>query len=228
MKSGQTLALSFVFLFFLSSILSLEILLLFLGFSLVLSIGITKDFFVHKQILPVFPFLLLMGIFAGISFYTGNEVAFLFQSRIFLKVLISALILGSLIRFYRPIEMINGILSLGLPPFMNQIFVLSFRYFYSLWQELQISQKALHSRGFLQRPLFQRLFSTGEWMGGFFLHSIDHSEKIYQAMLARGFQGKSKDSSIWNPSYTLLFLTFVAICLLFLLWERRFFHVYYN
>lgn len=112
--------------------------------------------------------------------------------RLALRMLASALILTGFMAGRRGEDLVGGLRLLRMPPVMLQVLQLSFRYFMMIRQDITHGRRALNSRGMDKTPLGQRLPVTGEWIGGFFLKSVDHSEKVYQAMKARGF-GRNYD-----------------------------------
>lgn len=85
--------------------------------------------------------------------------------------------------------LLEGLTLLKMPRVMTTILLLSFRYFIMVRQDVISSRRALQSRGMDQRSLKQQLPFWGEWVGGFFLKAMDHSEQVYLALKARSFNG---------------------------------------
>ncbi len=104
-----------------------------------------------------------------------------------MRMLASALILIWLIAGRSGEELMEGVRVLRMPPVMMNILFLSFRYFMMVRQDIEKGWQALKSRGAGRLTLTGLLPVMGDWIGGFFLKSMDHSEKVYQAMKARGF-----------------------------------------
>lgn len=107
--------------------------------------------------------------------------------RLSLRMLASVLILTGFMAGRRGEDIVGGLGLLPMPPVMLQVLQLSFRYFMMIRQDITHGRRALKARGMDHTPLRHRLPVTGEWIGGFFLKSMDHSEKVHQAMKARGF-----------------------------------------
>lgn len=106
-----------------------------------------------------------------------------------LRMTASALVLMGFLAGKSGEELVEGLRRLKMPPVMIQVLLLSFRYFMMVRQDGEKAWRALKVRGLGQLSTLGRLPVTGEWLGGFFLKSMDHSEKVYQAMQARGFGG---------------------------------------
>ncbi len=86
-------------------------------------------------------------------------------------------------------ELLEGLTLLKMPKVMITIIMLSFRYFVMIREDIVKGHRALKSRGFHKVAFKESLSVFGEWIGGFFLKAMDHSEKVYQAMKSRGFTG---------------------------------------
>lgn len=154
-----------------------------------------KDFKFYELVYPVLPFIILMILPSLFSFIIRREFQIPgYAGMIIVKVLLSALTLGSVLKKYSSLYMVEGILNIGFPSVLNRILALTFRYFYMIYGDVLIGQDALYSRGLKNRGLLASFKIWGEWIGGFFLKSADHSEKIYHAMKARGFTGESRGS----------------------------------
>ncbi len=107
-----------------------------------------------------------------------------------MRMTASALVLIGLLAGRSGEELVEGLGRLKMPNVMIQVLLLSFRYFMMVKQDGEKAWRALKARGLGQLSAVALLPVTGEWMGGFFLKSMDHSEKVYQAMQARGFGGQ--------------------------------------
>ena len=85
----------------------------------------------------------------------------------------------------------NGIGSMHLPDKLVSVLFLSWRYAFLIWEKLSQTHKALHSRLF-QGGMKLRTYQTyGEIIGGLFVKSIDGSDRVYKAMISRGYTGRS-------------------------------------
>lgn len=79
------------------------------------------------------------------------------------------------------------------------------------------AKKALISRGINERKGFSSLSIFGEWIGGFFLKSSNHSDMVFNAMKSRGFQGKSRNKKFTNKDLILkssMLILFLVVTLI--------------
>ena len=70
-------------------------------------------------------------------------------------------------------------------------------------EDIQKGRKALNSRGIAERKGLSSLSIFGEWIGGFFLKSSNHSDMVFNAMKSRGFQGESRSKKFHNKDLIL-------------------------
>lgn len=85
----------------------------------------------------------------------------------------------------------NGIGNMHFPDKLVSVLFLSWRYAFLIWEKLSQTHKALHSRLF-QGGVRVRTYKTyGEIIGGLFVKSIDGSDRVYKAMISRGYAGRS-------------------------------------
>jgi len=189
-RAEQTVIFLLVFLFFISLIATYRLLAITAGLVIahsVLTCGGKKALRLAKSGLP---FALLLSLPVLIRYVLGGTLAGLdFTLMIIGKILISAVLLGTIVSKHSALYLVDGILNIGLPPLITKILALTFRYFHMVNADVQMGRKALISRGLNERKGFSTLSVTGEWIGGFFLKSMLHSEMVYKAMTSRGFQG---------------------------------------
>lgn len=108
-----------------------------------------------------------------------------------LKAVCSVFLLFMIV-FTQPIQLLfNGIGHMNLPDKLVSVLFLSWRYVFLFWEKLFQTYKALRSRLF-QGGMNRRAYKTyGEIIGGLFVKSLDSSERVYKAMLSRGYTGRS-------------------------------------
>lgn len=183
-----------------------------LGFALLLAI-----FFIWRAHLPlgrilkrlgfIIPFVIVLCLFLpfvrpgsplfqihlgiGTLSYTleGLQVSILF----FLRLLCAALIL-ILVTFTTPFHVLLRSLSdLRIPEIFTQLIQFTLRYFFVLYDEIIRMQRARRARNFKPARNFWsgQTFSTlGGMLGLLFIRSYERGERVYHAMLSRGFQGE--------------------------------------
>lgn len=175
--------------------------LFLLGFFILLSkvpIG-----FILKNSLTVIPFVFLVSI--SIPFIKEGTVAgslnlSLFKLNltypgllIFVNVLIKSwlsvltlLLLATTTRFKR---LLKGLEKLGLPQIFTLILSFMYRYLFVITDELMRIRRSIEARS-------GRTFdykTIGNVVGTIFLRSYERGERVYLAMLSRGFTGEIKD-----------------------------------
>lgn len=97
-----------------------------------------------------------------------------------------------MIIYTQPVQLLfNGIGNMHLSDKLVSVLFLSWRYVFLICEKLSQTHKALHSRLF-QGGMRMRVYKTyGEIIGGLFVKSIDGSDRVYKAMISRGYTGRS-------------------------------------
>ncbi|MCX7781648.1 MAG: cobalt ECF transporter T component CbiQ [Negativicutes bacterium] len=123
--------------------------------------------------------------------------------------------------FTQPVHLLlNGIGHMNLPDKLVSVLFLSWRYVFLFWEKLCQTYKALRSRLF-QGGMNMRAYRTyGEVIGGLFVKSLDSSERVYKAMLSRGYTGKStvaaaQKITLWDWLKSIGMLISVAVLYFF-------------
>lgn len=214
----QKIVYLFIILFYISMIQSYRLLALTAGVITLYSLLTSDNKFILRFLKPVLPFAVLILLPLIIRYFLGGTLADLDFTLILLaKILISSLLLGTIVAQNSALYLVDGILSLGLPPLFNRILALTFRYFHMVNEDVQIGRKALNSRGINRRKGLSALSIFGEWIGGFFLKSTYHSEMVFQAMKSRGFQGVAREEGLRNKKLirdSLVLILFLALVLI--------------
>jgi cobalt/nickel transport system permease protein len=105
-----------------------------------------------------------------------------------IKALLSLTILNVLTLTTSVPDLLNALTALRVPPLLIATLASMYRYISVLIREFQAMQKAATSRNLSNRNIWQR-FVIGNMMGTLFIRTYERGERIYQAMLARGYQG---------------------------------------
>jgi len=105
-----------------------------------------------------------------------------------LKVLLSLAMLN-LLTLTTPIpDLLHALADLRMPPLLIAILASMYRYLVVLVDEFEAMRRAALSRNLLSRKQWQRLV-VGQMIGSLFIRSYDRGERVYQAMIARGYTG---------------------------------------
>lgn len=198
-RPEHTIVSLFIFLFYISFIESFSLLLITAGIVITYSIITCDNKAFIRLTKSVLPFVFLLILPTVIRYIlTGTWMDLDFTMMIIGKILISAILLGTIVSRHSALYLVEGILNLGLPPLFNRILALTFRYFHMVHEDVKIGRKALTSRGINERKGLSSLSIFGEWIGGFFLKSTHHSDMVFNAMKSRGFQGVGRSQSLKN------------------------------
>lgn len=86
--------------------------------------------------------------------------------------------------------LVHALRHLKIPTKLIQLLFFTFRYFHVLNQEYSRLRGAMRIRCFKARTNIHTYKNLGYLVGMLLVRSFDRSEKIYQAMLCRGYQGR--------------------------------------
>lgn len=161
--------------------------------------------YVLKRSLAVMPFVLLVAIF--IPFFKEGEIAasyniWLWQVSvtysglqvlwsILAKAWLSILSLILLTSTTKIAELLMGMEQLHMPKVMVMILSFMYRYIFVLVDEVMRMRQARDSRNSGGSRLRQ-LRTIGNMTGTLFIRSYERGERVYAAMLARGFDGQCR------------------------------------
>ena len=105
-----------------------------------------------------------------------------------IKVLLSLLLLNTLILTTAIPDLFQALLALKMPPLLVAIMASMYRYIDVLGREFTTMKRAAISRNLMSNGKMIRSV-MGNAIGSLFIRSYERGELIYQAMLARGYQG---------------------------------------
>ncbi|MGB5218434.1 MAG: cobalt ECF transporter T component CbiQ [Smithella sp.] len=162
---------------------------------LLMTLGEIPFMFIFKKVLLVSPFAVFIGIFnplldsGQISIFNGLTISAGWLS--FISILIkftltvsTALLLVATTSFP---GVCHALSQLGLPSiFVSQLLFL-YRYIFVLMEETMRIVRARNMRSFGERGKGIKIFIR--LVGTLFLRTVERAERVYNAMLCRGFQG---------------------------------------
>lgn len=189
-----TLAVLILFLFYLSAVRHLEILISWLIAIITIILLFSKERIRNlKSVLGVLPFIVtvLIPFFIHGCSWTSTEQKE-FSERLIMRLTCAIMTVSFISTKYSYLYLVEGVMKLGLPNFLNQIISLTFRYFFMIREDIDKTTKAMYARCFDTVRFTNKISSYGEMIGGFFLKASDHGEKVYNAMRSRGFTSESK------------------------------------
>lgn len=184
---------------------------------------------VLKRMLIVLPFILVVAVFlpffskGGGSYNLGpltvssHGLMVLWNVTIKSTVSVLAIILLSSTTPFP--ELLKGMERLRIPHLMTTLLSFMYRYIFVLMDELQRMRRARDSRGWSGKWLWQ-VKVIGHMIAALFLRSYERGERVYAAMLARGYDGGVR--TIYLYDFGVMELGFVALVTLFPLAARLF------
>lgn len=146
-------------------------------------------FFAARLPLRIFPLTLYPLVFAILFLFISNfQIRFVLM--VFLKVL-SASTGVVLLLATTPYPSIFGVLDRFFPSLLITALFLTYRSIFILLKVFEETQHALYLRGGLQwRHPKRSLINLSNALGHLIIKGIDSSEKMYEAMVLRGFKNK--------------------------------------
>lgn len=159
--------------------------------------------YVLKRSLVIVPFVLVIAIF--IPFFKQGEVVGSYNIWLWkLSVTYSGLIIlwNVVIKAWLSIlslillslttslpSLLKGLERLGMPKVMIMLLSFMYRYMFVLVDEVLRIRQARDSRNFGGRRAWQ-IKTIGNMIGTLFIRSYERGERVYAAMLSRGFEGR--------------------------------------
>lgn len=104
------------------------------------------------------------------------------------KALLSLLIMNVLTLTTSIPALLNALIALRVPPLLVAIIASMYRYINVLIAEFNAMRRAAASRNLMGTNRWQRLV-VGNMIGSLFIRTYERGDRVYQAMLARGYQG---------------------------------------
>ncbi|MFH1382861.1 MAG: cobalt ECF transporter T component CbiQ [Chloroflexota bacterium] len=161
--------------------------------------------YIFRRSLVIVPFVLVIAIF--IPFFKEGEVAgsyniWLWQlsitynglyvlANIMAKAWLSILSLILLTATTKLPHLLHALEQLRMPRVMVMILSFMYRYLFVLTDEVMRMKQARDSRNF-GRGRWWQIRTIGNMIGTLFIRSYERAERVYAAMVARGFTGQSR------------------------------------
>ncbi len=159
--------------------------------------------YVLKRSLVILPFVLMIALF--IPFFKEGEIAgsynlwlwqvsvtqsgLLILANVMAKAWLCIFSLILLSATTKLTDLLKGLQQLGIPRVIILILSFMYRYIFVLVDEMMRMRQARDSRNFGGSRLYQ-LKTIGNMIGTLFIRSYERGERVYAAMLSRGFDDK--------------------------------------
>ncbi|SFM75335.1 cobalt ECF transporter T component CbiQ [Thermodesulforhabdus norvegica] len=159
-----------------------------------------------KRLTAVVPFLFFLSFFLVVlSPHEGSSVrvilepldpfvlnrdALVISARISLKALIVVSVMPIMIDTSPYAVTILALKSIGVPESVAQILLLAYRYIFVFKDEALRMYRAMLLRGFRPRSDLRTFRISGNFLAMIFIRSYERTQRIHDAMVARGYRGK--------------------------------------
>jgi len=126
---------------------------------------------------------------------TVTDVGMLRFATVMVRGWLSLLVAVVLVSTTPFVEIARALRLLGVPDILTSVIMLMYRYIFVLVDEAQRLMRAREARSTetpgrrAGRSMLWRARVTGRMIGSLFIRTYERSERIYQAMLARGYDG---------------------------------------
>jgi len=107
---------------------------------------------------------------------------------------------------------LHGLSRLGAPEIIGQMVLLSYRYLHVFRHEARRMSSGMRVRGFRKRTDLQTLRAVANFLGMLFVRSFERTERVFDAMRARGYRGRFPEPDA--PPMTAKDLVLAAVWLL--------------
>lgn len=131
--------------------------------------------------------LLLLPMFPSLPFHLSG---FYLALAIVIKAFAIALMMEPMLGTSSLPVTLQGLARLGLPSAIIQMILLTHRYIFVFQQEIIRMYRSMRVRGFTARTDVATMKTMGNFFGMLFVGSFDRTQKVYEAMLCRGYQGR--------------------------------------
>ena len=199
---------------------NLETMIWFASYPIIMSQMSNQNYsLVFKRSLIVLPFILFIGIFNPI--YEKTEVfkigkivmtnGWLSFITLLLRGILAMQALLIVINISGFIKICNSLRRLGLPKVLTIQLYMIYRYLGLLMEEAMTMRMASLSRGYGKKSFPLKIWTS--FVGSLLIRSYERSKHIYNAMLARGYQGSIPIGSpdLWKWKDSVFFLAWITV-----------------
>jgi cobalt/nickel transport system permease protein len=184
--------------------------------------------YIIKRSLVIIPFVLMIGVF--IPFFKAGTIAREYSlgvirltvtyeglaifRNILIKSILSIICLIIFVSATRYSALLKGLERLKIPRLFVMILLFMYRYLFVIVDELMMMKRAKDSRT-VNCPRIYNFKALGNMLGLLFIRSYERAERVYTAMLSRGFNGtvrtlnesKIKTADVVFSSVIFIYLT---------------------
>ncbi len=128
--------------------------------------------------------------FPGLSGFPFHTAGFFVALIIVVKACAIALMMEPLLGTAPLAVTLQSLSRLGLPDSIGQMVLLSHRYIFVFVHEITRMYRGMRVRGFVPGTNMATMSAMGNFFGMLFVRSFDRTQRVYDAMLSRGYAGR--------------------------------------
>jgi cobalt/nickel transport system permease protein len=129
-------------------------------------------------------------VFGGMDWLSFNLRGLHLAATIAAKAVAITLVMEPLLSTAPLPVTLHGLSRLGAPEMVGQMVLLSYRYLHVFLQEARRMSSGMQVRGFRKRTDLETLRALANFLGMLFVRSFERTERVFDAMQARGYRGK--------------------------------------
>jgi cobalt/nickel transport system permease protein len=129
-------------------------------------------------------------VFNGMDRLSFNLRGLLLAGTIAAKAIAIALLMEPLLSTAPFPVTLHELSRLGIPEMVGQMVLLSYRYLHVFRHEARRMSWGMQVRGFRKRTELATLRAVGNFIGMLFVRSFERTERVFDAMRARGYRGR--------------------------------------
>lgn len=141
--------------------------------------------FMLKHLTWVIMFIVPLFVIVSLTPSGGVERA----SLISIKALSAVILIFPMIGTMRFDTTVKALEKLKIPNKLVQMIMFTYRYIFVFIEEVQRMFRSLTSRGFSRGISIYTMSTTGKLIGMLFVRSHERAERVYSAMVSRGYEG---------------------------------------
>ena len=128
--------------------------------------------------------------FPGLAGFPFHSAGFFLALTIVFKACAIALMMEPLFGTAPLAVTLQSLSRLGLPDSVGQMVLLSHRYIFVFLHEITRMYRGMRVRGFVPGTNLATMNTMGNFFGMLFVRSFDRTQRVYDAMLSRGYTGQ--------------------------------------
>ncbi|MCF8093257.1 MAG: cobalt ECF transporter T component CbiQ [Desulfotignum sp.] len=150
-------------------------------------------------------------VFGSLDWLEVNLRGVILAATIAAKAMAIALLMEPLLSTAPLPVTLHGLSRLGVPDMAGQMVLLSYRYLHVFTHEARRMTAGMKARGFEKKTSLDTLRALGNFLGMIFVRSFERTERVFDAMQARGYKGRFPDPGRLQIQWRDILLTGVWI-----------------